>query len=54
MISEAFTENDSVMSRINFDGNAMKISCNPLKLIQFLLIELKSKLKSSVPNGSYN
>lgn len=29
----------------------MKLNCNPLKLIQFLFLDLKIKLKDFVPDG---
>lgn len=45
------SDTDSVMTKINYNGSLMKINCNPLKLIQYLLNELKSKLKGLVPDG---
>lgn len=45
------SETDSVMTQINYNGSSMKINCNPLKLIQFLVIDLKAKLKDFVPDG---
>lgn len=45
------SEADSVVTTINFKGSSMKLNCNPLKLIQFLTMELKTKLKDFVPDG---
>lgn len=45
------SETDSVISKINYNGNPTKINCNPLKLIQFLFMDLKAKLKDFVPDG---
>jgi hypothetical protein len=45
------SETDSVTSKINYKGSSMRINCSPLKLIQFLVMDLKTKLKDFVPEG---
>lgn len=36
---------------INFKGSAARINCPPLKLAQFLLMDLRTRLKDFVPEG---
>lgn len=45
------SETDSVMTKINYNGCPTKINCNPLKLIQFLVSDLRKKLKYLVSDG---
>lgn len=45
------SESSSVISRIEFNGSLTKLNCNPLKLIRFFTMELKSKLEVLVPAG---
>lgn len=49
--SYARSETDSVMTTINYKGSSMRINCRPLQLIEFLIIDLKTKLKEFVPEG---
>lgn len=42
----------STMTSINFRGSSTRINCCPLKLLQFLFIDLKTKLKDFVPDGN--
>lgn len=53
-VSEAshLSETDSIGTKINFIGSTMRLSCSPLKLIPFLLMDLKSKLSVLLPAGN--
>lgn len=42
---------DSLQTTIHFKGSTLRLNCDPLKLVQFLFIDLKSMLKDYVPAG---
>lgn len=42
---------ESVITKINYNGCIMSSPVSPIKLLQFLVIELKTKLKDYVPEG---
>lgn len=45
------TDTESVITRINYNGSSMRINCDSVKLIEFLFMDLKTKLKDFVPDG---
>lgn len=42
---------DSVTTKINYNGSIMSSPVVPIKLLQFLIMELKTKLRDYVPEG---
>lgn len=46
-LSNAETE----ISTIGFNGSPVPIKCSPLKVLQFLIFDLQSKLSSTMPEG---
>jgi hypothetical protein len=42
---------ESVMTKINYNGSVMPSPVSPIKLLQFLIMELKTKLKDYVAEG---
>jgi hypothetical protein len=49
-VSEISNTN-SVSTRINVQGTSIDIECSSLKLVQFLFMELRTKLKNFFPEG---
>lgn len=43
---------DTAMTSISCCGNSTRINCSPLKLLQFLVVDLRTKLKDFVPDGN--
>lgn len=48
------TDTESVITKINYNGSSMRINCDSVKLIEFLFMDLKTKLKDFVPDGELN
>lgn len=46
-----FSDDGSVLTKINYNGVPLEIKCNPLKIVQFLMKDLREKLKDFVPEG---
>jgi hypothetical protein len=42
---------DTLMTKINYNGNLVPLQLSSHKLLQFLIMELKTKLKDYVPEG---
>lgn len=45
---------DTVMTKINYEGNIVAVPVSPLKLLQFHMMELETKLKDYIPEGEKN
>lgn len=48
------TDMDSVTTKINYNGSSMRVNCDSVKIIEFLFMDLKEKLKDFVPDGEMN
>jgi hypothetical protein len=44
---------NTVMTKINYEGNILPMPVSPLKLLQFHIMELEVKLRDYVPEGEH-
>lgn len=46
-----FSDAETEMTTIDFNGSPLVIKCSPLKVLQFLILDLQHKIKAFVPDG---